>query len=265
MGEFSGIEWTDHTFNPWVGCNRVSPACDNCYAAKDIFTKFNGIEWGKNTPRFLTDTPWQQAIRWNKKAGRDGVRRRVFCASLSDVFDDHPDVIETRQRLWNMIEMTTNLDWLLLTKRPGKILKMMPEAGFPENVWLGTTAENQEFAKGRIKQLLRAPASLHFLSCEPLLGPLDLSEWLPELDWVIAGGETGANSRPADPDWYRSLRDQCEDAGVAFHFKQWGVWTPHKPDAANSKSIEEFGTTLFRVNKKVAGRLLDGRTWDGMP
>ena len=270
MGENSKIQWTDNTFNPWVGCTRVSPACDNCYAANGIFAKFNGVEWGKGTPRHLTgDDNWKKPVSWNRKAAKEGIHRKVFCASLADVFEDHPDLPPWRERLWALIDDTPNLDWLLLTKRPGNIPKMMPEGGFGPNVWLGTTVESQEFAKGRIKQLLRVPAAVHFLSCEPLLGPLDLREWLStgRLDWVIAGGESGPHARPTDPQWFESLRDQCTHYGVKFHFKQWGEWTPTKPTMWQRirRMNVPSGVSVFRAGKKTAGRLLGGRTWDGMP
>jgi protein gp37 len=166
-------------------------------------------------------------------------RRRVFCASMADVFDKDAPVGELA-RLWHLIAATPNLDWLLLTKRPQVAWKYFEPyriKGPPSNVWLGTTVEDQKMADLRIPRLLSIPATVHFLSCEPLLGPVDLSRWLdrttagrfhaePIVDWVIAGGESGAFSRDSDPDWFRSLRDQCEAAGAAFHFKQWGRQAP---------------------------------------
>lgn len=269
MGENSKIEWTDHTFNPWSGCTKVSPACDNCYAERDEDKRFGRAKWGKYGKRYLMKTTWANPIKWDKQAAKTGVRPRVFCASLADVFEDHPDLPPWRQRLWSLIKETPNLDWLLLTKRPGNILKMMPEGGFGPNVWLGATVESQEFAKGRIKQLLRVPATVHFLSCEPLLGLLDLSKWLNagRLDWVIAGGESGPHARPTDPQWFELLRDQCIQNSVAFHFKQWGEWTPEQPIGGKRfRQIEmPSGVRLYRVGKKAAGRLLGGRTWDERP
>lgn len=269
MGENTKIEWATHTFNPWVGCSRVSPACDNCYAANGIFAKFNGVEWGKGTPRHLTgDDNWKKPICWHRKAAKAGVRASVFCASEADIFENHPQLPPWRERLWTLIEDTPILDWLLLTKRPGNILKMMPAGGFGSNVWLGTTVESQAYAKARIKQLLRASAPVHFLSCEPLLGPLDLREWLghDSINWVIAGGESGPGARPTDPQLFVSLRDQCLEFDVAFHFKQWGEWTPHMPTEGRCREIDlPSGIRMYRVGKKEAGRLLGGRTWDGMP
>lgn len=175
MGENSGIEWTTHTFNPWVGCTKVSPACDHCYAeAWD--KRFGGTRWGPHAPRKRTKT-WGNPVRWNRKAAESGDRPRVFCASLADVFDNHKSILpEWRRDLWRLIRETPSLDWLLLTKRPQNIARLLPGDwgdGYP-NVWLGTTAENQTEADRRIPHLLAAPARVRFLSMEPLLGPVDL-------------------------------------------------------------------------------------------
>ena len=176
MAENSKIEWTDHTFNPWTGCTKVSPACDNCYA--ESWAKRSGlVEWGPHAERRQTSPAnWKQPIKWNRQAERDGERRKVFCASLADVFDNAvPE--EWRDDLWRMIANTGHLDWLLLTKRPQNIAKMLPTAWAPRgwpNVWLGTTVENQTEADRRIPHLLAVPAATRFLSCEPLLGPVNL-------------------------------------------------------------------------------------------
>jgi protein gp37 len=181
-------------------------------------------------------------LKWNREAEREGLPRRVFCASLADVFDNQVPA-EWRRDLWLLISATPHLDWLLLTKRPQNITKMLPRmASVPglmwpwPNVWLGTTVENQEEADRRIQHLLAVPAARRFLSCEPLLGPVDLRGWLyhfgtertggvrprSDLHWVICGGESGPGARPMHPDWARSLRDQCKAAGVAFFMKQMG-------------------------------------------
>ena len=269
MGQYSKIEWTDHTFNPWWGCIRVSAACKNCYA-EAMAKRYGHKVWGaKSKRRFFSDDHWKQPLKWNKQAATDGVRRRVFCASMADVFEDREELIPWRERLWSLINKTPHLDWLLLTKRPENIANMAPESGFPANVWLGTTVENQKYADLRIPVLLAVPAAVHFVSCEPLLGPLDLREYLDtgRLDWVIAGGESGGKARPTDPQWFESLRDQCTHYGVKFHFKQWGEWTPTKPTTC--RRIRHMnvpsGVSVYRAGKKTAGRLLGGRTWDGMP
>lgn len=180
MGENSKIEWTDHTFNPWVGCTKVSPACDHCYA--EAWAKRTGQSglW-RGERRRTSVTNWKSPVKWNEWAKRDGVRRKVFCASLADVWDNQvPN--EWRRDLFNLIHETPQLDWLLLTKRPQNIAKMLPGAiGAVElwpwpNVWLGTTVENQDEAERRIPELLKVPARVRFLSCEPLLGHLDLTQ-----------------------------------------------------------------------------------------
>lgn len=185
MGEQSKIEWTHHTFNPWWGCFKVSDGCKHCYA--DTLAKRYGHNvWGpaKSTSRrMMSDKYWQQPLKWNASAAKRGVRERVFCASMADVFEDHPDVTEARSRLFDLIEQTPNLIWLLLTKRPENIKPMLIEAGrgfqdLPPWVWIGTSVENQEQADARIPHLLEVPAGVRFLSCEPLLGPIDLSEWI---------------------------------------------------------------------------------------
>lgn len=201
----------------------------------------------------------------------DGKRRRVFCASMADVFERRSDLRTWRDRLWELIEQTPMLDWLLLTKRPQNISKMVPWANnsWPDNVWLGTTVENQHWAEKRLPLLVENNAKVKFLSCEPLLSEIDLSKWMKDglLDWVIAGGESGPHSRPMSPDWVRSLRDQCVDYDVAFHFKQWGHWVPVELLTVEQKKakviIDNF--ELGAVGKKKAGRSLDGRTWDGLP
>ena len=258
------IEWTSsaaadggvlpgYSFNPWLGCTKVSPACDHCYAEG----------WAKRTgqPRLWTgerrltsETNWRQPVKWNRQAEASGVRRRVFCASLADAFDNQvPDA--WRSYLWGLIARTPHLDWLLLTKRPQCIRKMLPDPatgappwgiGWP-NVWIGTTAENQEEADRCIPHLLAVPAVVRFLSCEPLLGEIDLMgdyegplcgghptreqvdgplglhylrHGAPRIDWVICGGESGPDARTMRPAWAASLRDQCASAGVPFFMKQ---------------------------------------------
>lgn len=248
----SKIEWTDHTFNPWIGCTKVSEACKFCYAEMQEAIRYKRVEWGPGQPRRRTsDNNWRQPTRWNREAAEEGRRYRVFCASLADIFDAEVPQ-EWRADLFEVIRETEHLDWLLLSKRPENILSMVPEDwgdGWP-NVWLGSTAENQQRADERLPILLAVPAVVRFASCEPLLGPLDLSAYLGKgLDWVIAGGETGRAARPMKPEWARALRDQCVAQRVAFHFKQWG----------------DYNADGLRVGRKKAGRKLDGRCWDGLP
>lgn len=276
MAENSKIEWTHHTFNPWWGCTRVSPACKHCYA--DSWAKRLALNlWGKNAPRrFFSDEHWRLPLKWQASASRRKARVRVFCASMADVFEDRADLTSWRKRLWPLIEETPNLDWLLLTKRPGNVKKSVPwTTEWPDNVWLGTTAETQKWADKRVPFLVDIPAKVRFLSCEPLLGEIDLTKWLgnanSSINWIIAGGESGAKSRPMNPAWVRSLRDQCLATKTAFHFKQWGHWAPAGLiDSSGVETVTFAGNNgeeeiLAKVGKQAGGRSLDGRTWDGLP
>jgi len=278
VGKNSAIEWTHHTFNPWWGCVKVSAGCKHCYA--ETWSRRVGLEiWGARAERrFFSDAHWREPLRWNAEAVAAGVRRRVFCASMADVFEARTDLDLVRERLWTLIETTPALDWLLLTKRPEQIAEKAPWGNrWPPNVWLGTTAENQLWANRRIPILLEHPAAVRFVSCEPLIGHLDLTRWLSpkkgehRINWVIAGGESGSKARPMNPEWVRSLRDQCQRAKVAFHFKQWGQWCPDLINASASAKrihvVDSFGKTsaIVRLGKHAAGRRLDGETWDDFP
>jgi protein gp37 len=276
MAQNSSIEWTDHTFNPWWGCAKVSPACDNCYA--ELWAKRMGHRvWGSAADRrFFSDAHWNEPLAWNDEARAVRRRKRVFCASMADVFERRSELNAQRERLWNLIEATPWLDWLLLTKRPQNISKMAPWGDdWPANVWLGTTVESQLYAEKRLPFLLQNAAAIRFLSCEPLLGPLDLSSWfqkkgLQTIDWVIAGGESGPRSRPMHPDWAGNLLHQCQKAEVPFHFKQWGHWAPVNVGVENVPAqtlslAEERPVQMVPLGKKAAGRLLEGTTWNGFP
>lgn len=173
MGKATSIEWTDHTFNPWWGCTKVSPGCDHCYA--EAWARRVGVAvWGHKEPRrFFSDAHWQQPRAWDAVAGDKKVRQRVFCASMADVFEERRDLDPTRERLWRLIEVTPNLDWQLLTKRPQAVKRIAPWGDdWPSNVWLGTTVEDQDRANLRLPLLLSIPAKVRFLSCEPLIGPV---------------------------------------------------------------------------------------------
>jgi protein gp37 len=265
----SRIEWTTHTFNPWWGCVKMSPACKHCYA--ESWAKRVGQDiWGVSADRrFFGDKHWSEPLKWDREAAAEGTRARVFCASMADVFEDRPDLDDARERLWRLIESTPHLDWLLLTKRPDLIQdKVNWTSGWPENVWMGTTAEDQKWAKKRLPYLVKVPAAVRFISAEPLLGPLSIQPWLKDgLDWVITGGESGARARPSSPSWFRDLMNQCMEADVAFHFKQWGDWAPGQGInlAKVRAEVVADGTTMLRLGKKNAGRTLDGEIWDGLP
>lgn len=294
------IEWCDFVFNAWTGCTKVSPACDHCYA--ESWAKRSGIvEWGNHPRRRTSEAYWLQPLKWNRRAEQEGVRRKVFCCSLADVFDNQAPAA-WREDLWRLIWATPALDWLLLTKRPQNIAKMVPnhiERPWPyPNVWLGTTVENQDEAVRRIPHLLNAPAKVHFLSCEPLLGRIHLPRqdtyWNP-IDWVISGGESGPNARPWHPDWARSLREQCADMNIPFFWKQNGEYSQEDstrraepmalandgtlyrsrdiawPDgvrygeAIRANHDKAHLTMVYRTGKKRAGALLDGQAWRQFP
>jgi protein gp37 len=352
MAESSRIEWTDATFNPWQGCTKVSPGCDNCYAEARQDTRLHAVKWGAGQPRKRTTAAyWREPEKWNAREffqctrcgwrgddlGGEGfhrcprcvgetlqlARRRVFCASLADVFDNEVDP-QWRADLFALILRTPNLDWLLLTKRIGNALPMLDEIRHPAdpdlsllelmplpNVWLGATIVNQEEADRDIPKLLATPARVRFLSMEPLLGPVDLpgfnaeTSWCPIckaivrdgllaahenqhgpglidqpfdpavhcssvydlVNWVIVGGESGPKARPMNPEWARSLRDQCKATGVPFLFKQWGEWLGAKQDGAFEHDPLELNASdvSVRVGKKAAGRALDGVTHSAFP
>jgi protein gp37 len=271
-----GITIPGYTFNSWHGCTKISRGCEKCYALT-LSKRWGRDIWGPKADRlFMSDSYWKQPLRWNKQAEQDGVRRKVFCASMADVFEEHmvPEIDarmdEERMRLWQLIVATPMLDWLLLTKRPEHILRMIPFAWTheaPHNVWYGTSTENQEQANKRIPELLKVPAVVRFLSAEPLLGPIDLHQAVgfdvvdvsnmtleefraaragqrqrTRIDWLIAGAESGPGARPMEHDWVRSLRDQCLAGSVAFFYKQ---------DAVGGK--------------KTSSPLLDGKVWSQFP
>lgn len=277
------IEWTGtllpdgtmlpgYTFNPWWGCQKVSDACKFCYA-ETFANRYSPGLWKAGGPRrFFGDKHWNEPLKWNREAEKSDIRRKVFCASMADVFEDREDLVDPRARLFTLIKDTPNLDWLILTKRPENIERMLnqigpdPEDGdvtvwdllnmdgYLDNIWWGTTAENQEEADKRIPHLLTVPAEIHFLSCEPLFGHIDLTKvkykgqgelnvftdtvtvfGCPEplynnfdnkINWVITGGESGHKARITHPEWFRAIHQQCKDNNVAHFHKQNGEWSP---------------------------------------
>ena len=241
MAETTAIAWTDSTFNPWMGCMKISPGCDHCYAEALMDSRWHRVQWGAGQPRVRTSAAnWQQPMRWDQQhaafARAHGRRRRVFCASLADVFDNEAPVA-WRVDLFDLIARTPHLDWLLLTKRIGNVPRLladpgMPAGGLPPNVWLGATVVNQTEYERDVDKLLAVPARVRFLSVEPMLGPLDAGSRLAALSWVIAGGESGRGARPVQREWVASLRQQCADQGVPFFFKQWGASPPLRAAAA---------------------------------
>lgn len=341
MGDKSGIEWTDATWNPVTGCTKVSQGCKHCYAERI---------WKRPYPnRAFTDVQCHpdrlgQPMRWSKP-------RRIFVNSMSDLFHEAVP-FEFIAAIFAIMGVTTRHTYQILTKRPERMLEffrwcadesedwMKPPTGdgwqdqpdamfikhspylsgtgpynnllpwkgydncgpvYPyENVWLGVSVENQETADERIPLLLQTPGAVRWISAEPLLGPVELRDWLygpaPAIDWVVAGGESGPKARPSHPDWFRGIRDQCLQPGVPFHFKQWGQWAPArrgaeshlmkvdgtlvtKEQATQTRKIDDYRSMdedfidrghpgwarVRRVNKKLAGRTLDGETWDQYP
>ena len=279
MGQNTEIAWTDATFNPWIGCSKVSDGCRNCYAEVDTFARrerARGLElWGPKAARHVTsESYWKQPLKWDREARAAGVRRRVFCASMADVFEDRPDLVEPRQRLSDLVLSTPSLDWLLLTKRPENAARLWLEAGvtndaWSDNVWLGTTVEHQAAANKRIPHLLAVPARVRFLSCEPLIGEVRLDELVTDethhysalecdvdagddgewegrcVDWVIVGGESCVKARPFDVAWARRIVADCAAARVACFVNQLGA-NPCGPVGARDMGDGKKGGDVSR-------------------
>jgi len=254
MAENSGIEWTHHTANYWIGCTKVQgkgpSACDHCYAERDWDHRYGRVQWGPHGDRSGTkhDALRNRLRNWNNKAAAAGERRRVFVNSLSDIADNHKSIQqEWRSNAEMDIREFRKLDFLLLTKRPQNIEKLYPEmvSQWPANAWMGCTVENRDEMLRRGDKLAEIGAQTTFWSCEPLLGDLGIIpiEMMPS--WIIIGGESGPNFRKDNPDWYRSIVDQCEAVDVPVLFKQWG--------GKNQSQI------------KALGRALDGVVHDGYP
>lgn len=240
MSSASSIEWTDATWNPVTGCTKVSPGCAHCYA-ETFAERFRGVPGHPYEQGFdlkLWPERLELPLQWKRP-------RMIFVNSMSDLF--HPDVPdEFIVSVFDVMRRASRHTFQVLTKRPERTLQLSRRLHWPFNVWMGTSVENQRFTS-RIDALRGTGARVKFLSCEPLLGPLQLR--LDGIDWVIVGGESGHRARPMRADWARSIRKQCDEAGVSFFFKQWGAHT-------------EDGV---RVGKARAGRELDGQTWDDMP
>lgn len=240
MGVATGIAWTDSTFNPWHGCTKVSPGCDNCYA-EVLDARWGDPHWGKGVPRrVFADKHWNEPLKWNREAQAEGKQRKVFCASMADVMDDEAPSGQ-RERLWELIDKTPHLIWQLLTKRPHRYLRYLPKKGFAhQNVWLGASAENQTFYNVRWP-ILRSVAFDYgcttFISYEPALGPLSMEATAVTLppgrpskfpDWIICGGESGNSRRPMDVAWVEELRKEADHAEVAFFMKQMSARSPEE-------------------------------------
>ncbi len=223
MGKGSKIAWTDNTFNLVWGCEKVSPACDNCYAAElDARYHGDGNHWGDNPRKLMADKYWNQPLKWNREALAAGARQLVFCSSMADVFETNDQVESQRPRLWDLIRQTPHLRWLLLTKRPQNIKRMLPKDLWDcPTIWLGTTIESPEYL-WRAEKVCEVPAAVHFVSMEPLLDKVMMTACLEKLpiDWLITGCESGTKSRRTPIDWYRQLREACALFDRKFFFKQ---------------------------------------------
>lgn len=300
MGKDSGIQWTTHTFNPWEGCAKVSDGCKNCYAEERNDRFYGGKHWGVGAPRLMrSESYWNEPLKWDKAArlagashvpGDHSKRSRVFVASLADVFEDRPDLVEPRARLFRLIEECDHLDWLLLTKRPENVLRLTHLASafdptdpedWPGNIWIGTTVENQHAARDRLRNLLAIPSIYRFVSVEPQIGPVDLErvvtiapcpfnaltgQWADDgqavehgaVDWVIVGGESGRRARPFEIEWAHSLVQQCKRSGAAAFVKQMG----HKPRRAGELiTLTGKGSDMDEWPEELRVRMFPGEAW----
>jgi protein gp37 len=232
MAGKTNISWTDATFNPWWGCVEVSPGCDGCYAREDA-KRYGHHVWGADTPRrFFGEKHWNEPRKWEKKAIAENRRWRVFCASMADVFEVNELVKDERVKLWNLIQETPGLDWLILTKRANaKLMRSMMPVEWGEGwkqCWLGTTVENNDY-RWRINEILEIPAEVHFLSIEPQIGAVELDGYLTRhrsrnrVDWVIIGGESGHHAREFHLEWARDIISVCKQNEVAVFNKQLGT------------------------------------------
>ena len=237
MAEKTKIQWCDHTFNPWIGCEKVNEGCKFCYAEALMDHRYGRVKWGPQGTRSRTKT-WKDPIKWNREALAAGERRKVFCASLADVFEDRPELVPWRQELFELIDRCQSLDWLLLTKRPENIDRMWPDNAKRDNVWLGTSIANQNNADVYIDRLIRSKAFCEFLflSVEPQIAYVDLHSWFHPfslIDWVIVGGESKQGKeepRRFDIRWAMDMIWMCRDANIPCFIKQLGsnVWSGNR-------------------------------------
>lgn len=249
------IAWTDHTFNGWWGCTRVSEGCRNCYAA-DLAARYQPGKklWGVGGERrVFGEKHWSEPHKWQRLATDEGRRRRVFCGSMMDWAEDHPTAQALRPDLFRLMRATPDLDWQLLTKRPERIAQCLPTDwgdGWP-NVWLGTSVEDMRVS-ARVDSLRVIPAAVRFISYEPALGPLDDLD-LTGLDWVIFGGESGPRFRPANLDWARSMRDRCGSANIAFFFKQSAAIRTEMGTTLDGQTIQQYPSPRLARSELLTG------------
>jgi protein gp37 len=243
------IAWTDHTFNPWMGCAKVSEGCRNCYAATLVTNRMGLRLWGEGAPRQVTVGPWRNVRQWQREAATAGVVRRVFCASLCDIFEDHTTANVTRPRVWDLIRECPDLHFQVLTKRPERIVDNLPEdwgEGW-HNVWLGTSIEDMRVA-GRADHLRPIPAVVRFVSYEPALGPLDDLD-LTGIDWVIYGGESGPGYRAEDKMWARTMHRRAAERSIAFFHKQSSGWRTELGIELDGRIVREYPTPRVPVER----------------
>lgn len=221
MADKTLIAWTDHTFNVAWGCTKISPGCKNCYAV-DLAGRYGHDVWGPGKPRRVFGSKhWDEPLKWDREAGREGRTHRVFCSSMCDVFEDHPTIEAEREKLWALVEATPRLDWQLLTKRAERIAGNLP-ANWDRirgRVWLGVSVENADYV-WRMDRLRCLDSAVRFVSYEPALGPIAHAADLTGIDWLIYGGESGLRFRPEDKQWARDIMTKCRESGTAFFHKQ---------------------------------------------
>jgi len=266
--ENTKIGWTHHTLNFWWGCMKVSPGCQHCYA--ETLSKRIGRDiWGpaQTTERWRIKSSWTDILLWDRKAGKSGIRQLVFCQSMSDFFEDHPQLEPWRSEACQILESLKNLDVQMLTKRPENVLRMVPAhwlKSWPEHIWVGASAENQRYLDERMLELCQIPAMIKFLSCEPLMEGLDLSRWItppidelgrlkayvPDVNWVIVGGESGPKARPFDLRWAISIIKQCQRASTPVFMKQIGA-NPYAGENINGE--KHFFAPIDRKGEDPAG------------
>ena len=241
MADKTIIAWTDTTFNPWMGCAKVSAGCANCYAEALTRNRMGLSLWGADGARQVTKGPWLNVRRWNAAALASGESRRVFCASLCDVFEAHPTADATRSRLWDLIRGCTALDWQILTKRPERIAECLPSdwgSGWA-HVWLGTSIEDARVVE-RADHLRAVPAVVRFISYEPAIGPLAAALDLTGIDWVIYGGESGPGHRAEDKQWARDMHAACSESAAAFFHKQSSGWRTELGIELDGRIVREY-------------------------
>ena len=269
MGDTTQISWTDSTWNPWIGCSKVSTGCDFCYA-EELSNRYGWAELGPHGERVRTEpSNWKKPLSWNRAAQKQGVRRRVFCASLADVFDNKAPE-GARDDLWELIRQTPHLDWQLLTKRPENIRSYLPDDwGFGwDNVWLGVSAEDQETYDHRWPILVNIPAVCFFISYEPAIGPLSMhfryGQGFGHPNWLIWGGESGSKARVMDPQWARDITAECQELGVACFGKQWGTYASN-PIVFEDQAPQHVAEQQDPPAHGKGGALLDGHLWREFP